>query len=305
MVTGKGGVGKSTVTALLASASAASGARTLVCELNARERIPGLFGQGSVGSRITPIAPNLFCVNIEPRAALEEYALMKLRLASVYRVVFENPLVQRFVEFVPGMNDLLYLGKAFNHERETDSHGRPRWDRIVIDAPATGHGITFFRLPKVILDYVPRGNMHDEASAMWSLLTDPQKTAVHLVSLPEELPVAETVELHRILSEQFKMPMGVLWKNQVPTARLTGQARVDFLALPEPKDNSAVSAVWEAARIREGRVEQAIAQCAALEALGLPTVTLPLVYGLDGGPALLSTLLTEARAQGLLLKALS
>ena len=93
LVTGKGGVGKSTVTALLARRFAEAGHRTLVCELNTRERVPELFGARPVGSKLGQIAPNLWSVNINPTDALEGYALMKLRFWAIYKLVFDNALV--------------------------------------------------------------------------------------------------------------------------------------------------------------------------------------------------------------------
>jgi len=302
LVTGKGGVGKSTVTALRAAASAAAGRRTLVCELNTKERIPGLFGRAPSGPRVTSIAENLWSVNIEPAAALEEYELMKLRFKAVYSLVFENPLVQRFVGMVPGMNDLLLLGKAFNHERERippgDDRGRLAWDCVIIDAPATGHGVTFFRLPKVILEHVPVGNMHDEAKGMWDLLTDPRRTAVHLVTLPEELPVQETLELHATLATQLGMPMGALWLNQVPPAWGTAETRAAAAALSRPAEGSPLSAAWTVAQIRRQREAQAARYATQLESLGLPMRHLPVMYRRDFDHGVLMELLAAARAQG-------
>ncbi|MCK6574875.1 hypothetical protein L6V77_27710 [Myxococcota bacterium] len=301
LVTGKGGVGKSTVTALLAAASAAAGRRTLVCELNTQERIPGLFGKPPVGPRVTSLADNLWSVNIEPAAALEEYALMKLRFRTLYSLVFENPLVQRFVGMVPGMNDLLLLGKAFNHERERETPGDMRsplaWDCVIIDAPATGHGVTFFRLPKVILDHVPVGNMHDEAREMWSLLTDPRRTAVHLVTLPEELPVQETLELHRTLAGQLGLPIGALWLNQMPPVWGTPATRAAFADLAEPEATSPVRGAWEAGRVRGLRENQAARYAETLAALGLPTLHLPTLYRREFDHAAVVDLLAAARAQ--------
>jgi anion-transporting ArsA/GET3 family ATPase len=302
LVTGKGGVGKSTVTALLAAASAAAGRRTLVCELNTQERIPGLFGRSPVGPRVTPLTDNLWSVNIEPGAALEEYAMMKLRFRTLYSLVFENPLVQRFVGMVPGMNDLLLLGKAFNHERERQvpgDLGTPlAWDCVIIDAPATGHGVTFFGLPKVILDHVPVGNMHDEARDMWELLTDARRTAVHLVTLPEELPVQETLELHRTLAGQLGLPMGALWLNQMPPAWGTPETRAAFAGLPEPDAASPLRTAWEAGRVRTLREAQAARYAQVLTSLHLPTLHLPTLYRREFDHAAVLDLLRAARAGG-------
>jgi anion-transporting ArsA/GET3 family ATPase len=289
LVTGKGGVGKSTVTAILALLHAAAGRRTLVCELNALERVPALLGYAPVGPKVTVLERNLAAVNIEPAQALEEYAQMKLRSRTVTHLVFDNPLVRRFVEFVPGMNDLLMFGKAFNHERERDEDGRPVWDSIIVDAPATGHGVSFFRLPKVIQDAVPAGNMHDEASAMWDLLRDPRRTAIHLVALPEELPVQETIELHAKLRDELGLPLGCLVINMMPPT-LLGPAEAAAFARLEATDDPVLRPLWAAARIRLGREALAAGYAERLGQLGLPLVKLPTVYSPGYGRPEIETL---------------
>lgn len=277
LVTGKGGVGKSTVTAVLAVLSARFGRRTLVCELNTHERIAPMLGHAPVGGRVTELEPNLSAVNISPTEAIQEYGLMKLRARALYRLVFDNPLVQSLVKFVPGMNDLVMLGKAFNHERERDDAGRPTWDRIIIDAPATGHGITFLRLPRIIRDAVPAGNMHREAAEMWALLTDPARTAVHLVALPEELPVQETRELYQRLSREMEVPIGALVVNMMPQPALEGAGAADLEALSDAPADPALATLCAASRIRQIRAGIADGYRAELSRMGLPLVELPLL----------------------------
>ncbi len=297
LVTGKGGVGKSTVTAMIAWLNAQAGRRTLICELNTNERIPSLFGKRPTEGRITPIAPNLWSVNIRPQMAMEEYALMKLRFRALYKLVFDNPLVQSLVRFVPGANDLVMLGKAFNHERELEA-GRPAWDCIVVDAPATGHGITFFKLPRIIRDAVPAGNLHQEASDMWALLTDPVRTAVHLVSLPEELPVRETTELHARIATELGLPLGYLFVNRVPPPLLDEAAAANFALLEDPPPEERLRTLWAATRIRLGRERMAGRYADRLGALGMPTVRLPTQYtprfGLEEIEALAARFLEQA-----------
>lgn len=276
LVTGKGGVGKSTVTAVLALLSARAGKRTLVCELDTHEQIAPMLGYDPVGGVVTELEDRLSVVNIKPSMAMEEYGLIKLRFRALYRVVFDNPLVAALVRFVPGMNDLLMLGKAFNHERETDDHGRPTYDRIIIDAPATGHGVTFFRLPKIIRDAVPAGNMHREAADMWDLLTDPQRTAVHLVSLPEELPVQETRELRQKLQGELGMPLGYLVINRLPPTPLDDAMQADFDRLPaQDALPDALRPLVAATRIAAGRAALTAGHAKALRTLGPPPVELP------------------------------
>ncbi|MCB9545600.1 MAG: ArsA family ATPase [Myxococcales bacterium] len=284
LVTGKGGVGKSTVSAVLARLSARAGRRTLVCELNTRERIPGLFGRPPVGGEVTRIGENLWSVNIQPDMAMEEYALMKLRFRTLYRFVFENPVVRNMVRIIPGVHHLLMMGKAFNHEREVEADGRPTWDTIIVDAPATGHGLTFFQLPRVIRDAVPAGNLHREAADMWALLTDPRRTAVHLVTLPEELPVRETLELHGRLTRDLGMPLGHLFVNMMPPPLFAPEQAELFARLPEPAPGTALHDLWATGRIRMGREALAGSYRRQLAGLAMPLVELPIMYTRDFGP---------------------
>ena len=281
LVTGKGGVGKSTVTALLARIAAAQGHRTLVCELNTHERIPELFGHAAVGGTVTqitehPSGGSVWSVNIQPAMAMEEYALMKLRFKTLYRIVFDNPLVQSAIGLLPGVNHLTMMGKAFNHEREIKNN-QPAWDRIIVDAPATGHGLTFFQLPKIIRDAVPAGNLHQEADDMWSLLTDPKRTAVHLVCLPEELPVQETLEFHAKLAK-LGLPLGALFVNMVPPPLLTDAQKADFAQMQIAPTDPDMARLWHTARVRLSREAMAMRQLERLVDLDLTQVRLPTIY---------------------------
>ena len=273
LVTGKGGVGKSTVTSALAVASARRGDKTLVCELNAHEQVSQLLGHEPVGSQVTELEPNLWSVNIRPDAAMQEYGVMKLRFTALYRLVFDNPLVSALVRFVPGLNDLLMLGKAFNHERE-ERGGQPVWDRIIIDAPATGHGLTFFQLPKIIRDAVPSGNMHRESDEMWRLLTDAERTAIHLVTLPEELPIQETKELHARLRDELELPVGTIFLNRMPVLSLDDGQQDQLRSMSTEPDSPELSTLWTAGKIRIAEHERALGFRGQLDSLALPVINL-------------------------------
>ena len=116
-------------------------------------------------------------------------------------------MVKTLVDFVPGMSELLMLGKAFNHERETTKSGHPKWDMVIIDSPATGHGVTFLGLPDIIASAVPRGNMRTGA-AMNRLLHDRTKTRIDLVTIAERLPVHEALELQQLLKDEVGLEIG-------------------------------------------------------------------------------------------------
>jgi len=218
IVTGKGGVGKSTVAAGLALACARAGQKTLVCELSVQERISRLLDGPQIGPEIGEIEENLWAVNIRFEDAMREYALMTLKFQSVYRAVFENRLVRYFLRFLPSLQELVVLGKILFHEREQLPSGAPRFDKIVLDAPATGHAITFLSVPQVILETVPAGPLYSQASLMRQALVDPAITAAVLVSLPEDLPVNETLELDEALRTRVGIvPKAVILNSFVST----------------------------------------------------------------------------------------
>jgi anion-transporting ArsA/GET3 family ATPase len=198
-VTGKGGVGKSTISAALAVKAARDGKRVLVCEVRAHERISALLGRPPVGSEIRELEPGLSAVNIETLSAFREYALMKLRFQAVYKVVFENRLMRYALRAIPSIAEIVTLGKIVFHVGE-QRDGRPRWDLVIVDAPATGHALSLLQTPQTVLGAVPAGAMADEMNHILAVLGDPKQSGLLLVTLPEEMPVNETIELDRELA---------------------------------------------------------------------------------------------------------
>jgi anion-transporting ArsA/GET3 family ATPase len=215
IVAGKGGVGKSTVCAALGLAAARAGRRTIIAELNTREKIPHLFGVAPSGYTPGRVADNLYSLNIQPEPALHEYGVRKVRLERIYKTVFENEAVKRLLRMIPGMNELLLLGKAFDLERDRDRRGKPDWDMVIVDAPATGHGVSLLRLPQTILEVVSTGPMAEEVRAMRDLLVDPRRTAINLVTLPEEMPVRETFDLLHQVDTTLEIAKGYLFINGI------------------------------------------------------------------------------------------
>lgn len=215
LFSGKGGVGKTTLASAFALSCAMRGQKTLLIELNVKDRLNALFGSIEVGKEIVELEHNLYGINITPDAAMEEYGVMKLKLKMVYKAVFENRLVSAFLKIVPGLNELLMLGKSHYHATETDELGRPVWDKVVIDAPATGHGIFFLKIPSVITSIISAGPMYHDAKRIQEFLCDENLTAINLVTLPEEMPVNETLELREVVEKELRMPIGMLIANCV------------------------------------------------------------------------------------------
>jgi anion-transporting ArsA/GET3 family ATPase len=240
LVVGKGGVGRSTVAAAIAGQCAARGRKTLLYEVNANDRFGTYFDKPPVGTEVTALAPNLAGVNATPASALEEYGLMILKFKSVYEMVFENRVTRAFLRAIPGLDDYALLGKAWFHTTE-EKRGKPVWDTVVFDMPASGHSISMLRIPWVITDTVPEGPLTRDARTVKELLTDPARTAAVMVTLAEEMPVNEAIELEAKLTSFGIMPQQVVC-NQVypqhfasgsPVAKVLDAVAVDP-ALPSP-----------------------------------------------------------------------
>ena len=223
LVTGKGGVGKSTVALALARQASRRGRRVLLMQLHTQDRLGQLFGRPAVGPEIVELAPCLSAVSVTAQEAMQEYGTMILRSKLLYRAVFENQTVSRFLKVIPGLPELLMLGKAYHHERELGPDGKHRWDLIIVDAPATGHGLYLLRIPIVITSALRVGHMVDEAKNMLALIRNPDRCRIELVTLPEEMPVSETIELATILTDELQLPLGRIFVNQLVASDLTGR----------------------------------------------------------------------------------
>ncbi len=275
IVTGKGGVGKTTIATALALASARSGRRTLVCEVNARERVSGLLGRPETGAQITSLEENLWAVDVKPHEAMRQYALMVLKFESIYNAVFENRLVRYFLRFVPSLQELVILGKILFHLKEKRPDGSLRFERIVIDAPSTGHAITFFSVPKVILDTVPAGALANDAKWMRECLIDPAITAAVLVTLPEEMPINETLELAAALKDRVQIhPQAVVVNAYIPTR--FSAADLEQLPAGELRD---------LALAHQARANLSVSAVERLKVLGLPLSTVPRLFTASFGRA--------------------
>lgn len=270
VVTGKGGVGKSLVACLNGICAARSGKKTLICELNTNETLSSRFSTQPSNGQLVQVSERLWIVNIRPDQALMEYANLKLGMPSISKIVFGNPFVRALTEFVPGMSDLLMFGKAFNHERETDRRGTPVWDHVIIDAPATGHGLTFLKLPSIIAQAIPNGNMHDEAQSMHDLIASKTKTRIDVVTIPEPLPIQETKELYEQLSNEDGLRIDRLIINRCPEVSLTME-QLNTLKQSDLSDDVVLNHLLEEQRYAHDTHER----LAALNPLELPTIRLP------------------------------
>jgi anion-transporting ArsA/GET3 family ATPase len=285
IVTGKGGVGKTTVCAAEAIALAAKGKRVLVAMCNAKERLSAMLGSDLVGNQVLPVGQNIWAVNMDPETALEEYGLMMLKSRALYKVLFDNKYVRTFFRAVPGMAEWAMLGKAWWHTTELLADGRPRFDVVILDAPATGHGLDMLRVPKVILDVVPSGLLRRDAERAWAMFQDPAQCAVILVTLPEEMPTTETIELANALRGELKLPIGKVVVNAV-LPPLFSRAERATLEATQGKDGGPGEAAITSGRDRSTR-ERVQAESLARLSKELPVSPsfLPLLFEDAANPA--------------------
>jgi anion-transporting ArsA/GET3 family ATPase len=236
-----------------------------------------------VGSEIRSIAPRIDAVNMEPGAALEEYAMMVLKVRALYKLIFDNRLVSSFLRGTPGMEAWSMLGKAQFHAFEERADGTPRYDVVIVDAPATGHGLELLRVPKVILDVVPPGLLRREAERAWGLFTDPERAGVLLVTLPEELPVSETVELYQTLRTELRLPVCGLVVNMLLPRLFDVADETALVQLASTLDpSSPLAAMATASRARQAR-EHVQADCLVRLAHEVPVAMhrLPTLFAQD------------------------
>jgi anion-transporting ArsA/GET3 family ATPase len=224
-ITGKGGVGKTTVTAALAHALAARGLRVLVTVCGAKERLSTLLGAPPLGSAISAISPNIWGVRLVSEVALREYGTLKLKNRVLVDAIFDSKYVTGFLSGTPGLKEWSLLGKAWYHATEEEPDGRPRFDVVLFDAPATGHGLDMLRVPRVIVDIAPPGVLRSDAERAWEMFRDPTRSGVVVVTLPEEMPVNETLELCNALRVELTLPIAELVVNSLlPTLFSSAEA---------------------------------------------------------------------------------
>jgi Mrp family chromosome partitioning ATPase len=198
-VLGKGGTGRTTTAAALGLHFASAGERVLVVQWALRDSLSQLYGLRDATHETRNLAPHLSAMNFSFEKALEEYFVSHLKMRTVFDLVIRNSQVQKLVRAAPGIQELFFLGRLFWLLELAEAERGWRYDRIIVDAPASGHGAPLFRLPRTVSSFGLAGPIAYESERVARLLEDPDRVGVILVATPEELPVQELLELNDVL----------------------------------------------------------------------------------------------------------
>jgi anion-transporting ArsA/GET3 family ATPase len=250
-VTGKGGVGKTTVAAALGIAAAEQGKRTIVCEVAEQARVSRAFKREGVGREVeVQLAENLWAISIDPWLALEEWLSKQIPHQAV-RVLTRSHAFQYFVAAAPGAKELITIGKVWDlAQLERWSRHKDTYDLVIVDAPASGHGIAMLRTPQTFGDIARVGPIRRQAGKITQMLRDGSRTGYVAVALPEEMPVTETLELEPKLRDAVGLGLDAVIVNGVYPERFKA---AEAAALAEVDDPIVAAAVMEDRRARSQR----------------------------------------------------
>jgi anion-transporting ArsA/GET3 family ATPase len=258
VVTGKGGVGKSTVAAAIGIVAARRGLRTIVAEVAARDDVTRVLDEARLplaGRYVeNELAPGLHHISIDPTDALEEYLRDQLP-GPLADVLAQSRMFTVFAAATPGMRELLSVGKVWElAQNRRRTPGAKPYDLVILDAPATGHGLAILEAPRTFAEAARVGSVARQGRTIHAMLADPARTGVIAVATPEEMPVNETLALRRALRERMGLEVARVVVNGVARSHLTA---ADAAALRSADSEPVRAARWSHARARAHRAQLA------------------------------------------------
>jgi anion-transporting ArsA/GET3 family ATPase len=294
-VTGKGGVGKSTIATALGLLAARRGKRTIVAELASQDRVRQAFDRGGETFEEVALSDGLYTISVDPQSAMEEY--LRLKTGAVGQALGSSRLFGAFAMATPGMRELLSIGKVWElAQRERRTEDGAVYDLVIVDSPAAGHGAGILHTPRTFADIARVGPIAHQAGAIAQTIADPAFTAVVAVAAPEEMAVNETLWLRDALA-QDELAIEVAIANACYPQRFAAAEQAPLSRAHENAEDPLVRASLRAALSQRARAAAQREQLARLrDGLGRDVLELPFLFSEDIGRAELDYLADELDA---------
>jgi anion-transporting ArsA/GET3 family ATPase len=279
IVTGKGGVGKTTVAVALGLRAAAEGKRTIVCEVASQENASRMFHHTEVGFHEVEMEENLWSISIDPDESMREYVLLQLKVRAARDLLFRSRIFSYLAAATPGLKELVTIGKIWELAQldRKIKQGR-KYDLVIVDAPATGHGVGFLQTPRTFASIARVGPIHAQAQTLDNFITDHENTGTAIVALPEEMPVNESAALEKDLREEVGVAVDRVYLNGLYPERFN-KAEAERLSQVAAEDEGAVRAAARAAISEHERARGQRNQLSRLRRrVEAPVKTLPFLF---------------------------
>jgi anion-transporting ArsA/GET3 family ATPase len=277
------------VAGALAHLASRQGKNVLLVEMDTEDRLGDLFESAPVTDRIAPLRDNISAVDLAPRTVLEDFFRSHVKVKALYGPILDSRLFNYFFEAAPALRELVCLGKVWKLvEDKSWWTSRPKWDLVVFDAPATGHGLGLLNVPEAA-SHILLGGLKTSALKVRDMFRDPAITALNIVTMPEEMPVNEAVMLYQGARDELRIPFGYLFLNGVFPERLAPAESQELEALPDAElgpaaraafgDPGVASGLREAVRFERERVALSSRYRKEVrDRIDLPAIEIPYVF---------------------------
>jgi anion-transporting ArsA/GET3 family ATPase len=277
VVTGKGGVGKTTVAVALGLVAARAGKRTIVAEVAQQERVSRVFRREGLGYSEAELTDNLFGISVDPERALKEYLGQQVG-GALGNLLFNNRVFEYFAAAAPGVRELATIGKVWELAQPERRSPGNHYDLVIMDAPASGNGLALLRSPRTFGDIARVGPIRRRADIIHGFLTDPRRTGVVAVALPQEMPVNETLEFRGKLRDEMSMETHAVVVNSLLPERFSADEAERIEAVNGEHGSPEVAAALRAALSEHRRARGQRAQLRRLKKDVPGAVTLPYLF---------------------------
>jgi anion-transporting ArsA/GET3 family ATPase len=278
VVTGKGGVGRTTVAAALGLVAAREGKRTMVAEVAQQERMSRAFRREGVGYSETELADDFWAMSVDPQRALDEYLGQQVG-GTLGNLLFHNRIFEYFVAAAPGVRELTTIGKVWELAQleRRDRRSSP-YDLVILDAPASGHGLATLKAPRTFGAIANVGPIRRRADMIDAFLRDPKRTGVVSVALAQEMPVNETIEFREKLQGEMGMKTDAVVVNALLPERFSADDAERIEAVNGEHGSPEVASALRAALSEHRRARSQRAQLRRLKQEVGDVITLPYLW---------------------------